>query len=244
MPLFIRDATLIIAVSETTKRDILARYHVDPARVRVVYEGIDREFEPAPEDAVRRIRAQYSQGAPYLLMVGAIEPRKNHYAAVEALARLRAAGYPHKLLIAGAKGWMTEPIFQHARRSSVADAVSFLGFVPQQDLPALYSAADVFLLPSWYEGFGFIVLEAMACGTPVVCSNVGSLPEITGDAALTVAPQDVAGLVQSIRNVLTQPKLRQTMARLGRANAARFHWSTCAQETIAVYREAAARHRG
>jgi glycosyltransferase involved in cell wall biosynthesis len=241
MPLFIRNATLIIAVSETTKRDVLARYGVDPNRVRVVYEGIDSEFVPAPDDAVRHIRAQYSQDAPYLLMVGAIEPRKNHYAAVEALARLREAGYPHKLLIAGAKGWMTDPIFEHAQRSAVADAVSFLDFVPQEDLPALYSAADVFLLPSWYEGFGFIALEAMACGTPVVCSNVGSLPEIARDAALMVAPQDIAGLVQSIRNVLSQSELRETLVRKGKANAARFRWSTCAQETIAVYREAVAR---
>ncbi len=242
MPLFLRSATRIIAVSETTKRDLLDRYAIRGDRIRVVYEGIDSDFAPAAPGDIHRIRTECSHGAPYLLMVGSIEPRKNHAAAIQALALLSQAGYPHRLLIAGAKGWMVEPILRYAQESAVRDRVTFLDFVPQEDLPALYSAADVLLLPSRYEGFGFPALEAMACATPVVCSNVGSLPEITGGAALLVRPDDIAGLAQSVRNVLDQPRLADAMVRKGLANAARFRWQACARETLAVYREAAQLH--
>lgn len=244
MPLFVHNASLVIAVSHRTRLDLVARYSLSEDRVRVVYEGIDEDYTRSSDDQIRRIRARYSGGEPYLLMVGAIEPRKNHVAAMQALALLHDAGYPHRLLVAGGNGWMYEPILRYAELSPVADRITFLGFVPQRELPALYSAADGFLLPSHYEGFGFTALEAMACGTPVICSNVGSLPEVTGKAAILIEPADIGGLAQSVRNVLDQPRLAETMIRLGRDNASRFQWRTCTRETVAVYREAVALHRG
>lgn len=244
MPLFVRHATCVIAVSEQTKRDIVANYDIDGDRVRVIYEGIEGDFAPASEDDVHRVGMQYSKGDPYLLMVGSIEPRKNHIAAIQALDQLSRAGYPHRLLIAGGKGWMYDPILREAKRSLAAEKVSFLGYVPQTDLPALYSGATCLVHPSYYEGFGFIPLEAMACGTPVICSKAGSLPEVAGNAAILVDPDDIAGLVQSIRNIIDQPRLAETMKHLGVANAARFTWQTCARETVEVYREAIGRFSG
>ena len=182
----------------------------------------------------------YSDGYPYLLMVGSVEPRKNHIAAIKTMERLKAAGYHHHLLIAGGKGWMVEPILKYAQTSSAADQIVFLDFIPQAELAALYSGAECLLLPSYYEGFGFTALEAMASGTPVICSNAGSLPEIVGNAALQVEPDDIAGLTQSVRNVLDQPRLAKEITHRGLVNASRFRWDRCAQETVDVYRKAIA----
>ncbi len=240
MPLFVRRADAIIAVSRHTRRDLIEEYRLPAGKVHVVYEGIDASFRPASGDEQARVREQYSPDRPYLLMVGTLEPRKNHIAAMRALAELVQAGYPHRLLIAGGTGWMFDSVRQQVQQLRLDDRVVFLGYAPQTDLPALYSAADGFLSPSLYEGFGFPVLEAMACGAPVVCSNASSLPEVAGNAALIVPPHDVAGLTHAIRLLLDQPQVAQHLRRLGLAQAARFRWGTCAAETVAVYRHAAA----
>jgi len=239
MPLFVRRAAAVIAVSHHTRSDVIERYHIDPAKVHVVYEGIDSTFRPAPEAEQRRIRTLYSPDAPYLLMVGTLEPRKNHAAAMHALATLRQSGFPHRLLIAGGDGWLFDPIRELPQEMGLADRVQFLGYVPQDDLPGLYSAADCFLLPSLYEGFGFPVLEAMACGAPVVCTSASSVPEVAGNAALIVPPHDIAGLANAIRIVLDQPQVAARMRELGLAQSRRFRWETCAAETAQIYRHVA-----
>ena len=239
MPLFVRRADAIIAVSRHTRSDLIGRYRIDPAKVHVVYEGINAAFRPAPETEQRRIRAHYSPDAPYFLMVGTLEPRKNHAAAIHALAILRQSDYPHRLLIAGGAGWLFDPIRRLPHEMGLGDRVQFLGYVPQTDLPGLYSAADCFLLPSLYEGFGFPVLEAMACGAPVVCSNVSSVPEVAGNAALIVPPHDVAGLANAIRLVLDQPQIAARLRELGLVQSQRFRWETCAAETAQIYRHVA-----
>ncbi|RME65265.1 MAG: glycosyltransferase family 1 protein, partial [Caldilineae bacterium] len=207
MPLFVGAADGIIAVSHHTRRDLMARYGTPAEKIHVIYEGIDARFAPAPPAAVARVRERYSPDRPYLLMVGTLEPRKNHVTAFRALARLKQQGLSHRLLVVGGRGWLFEPVRQEVERLSLENDVAFTGRVPDEDLPPLYSAAACVLVPSLYEGFGFPVLEAMACGAPVVCSNASSLPEVAGDAALLVDPLDDGALATAVAQVLTNPDL-------------------------------------
>ncbi|CAN5807861.1 glycosyltransferase family 1 protein [soil metagenome] len=243
MPLFVRAADTLIAVSQHTKRDLIELYGAPADKIQVVYEGVDPEFRPSAPAVVQRVRQQYSPGAadngrPYLLMVGTLEPRKNHATAMRALARLKALGFPQRLLVIGGKGWLFEPVQKLVAELGLTDDVTFAGYVPAADLPPLYAGADCTLLPSLYEGFGFPVLEAMACGTPVVSSNVSSLPEVAGDAALLVTPLDDQAVAAAIQRVLTEPGLASTMQTKGIEQAAKFRWDYCAQETVEVYQMA------
>ncbi|MFN8489116.1 MAG: glycosyltransferase family 1 protein [Caldilineaceae bacterium] len=242
MPLFVTRADTIIAVSEQTKRDLIEFYRTPASKIQVVYEGIDSHFRPVAPAELERVRRQYSPGhadapRPYLLMVGTLEPRKNHITAMRALARLKALGFRQRLLIVGGQGWLFEPVQKQVEALGLTDDVTFAGYVPAADLPALYAGADCVLLPSLYEGFGFPVLEAMACGAPVVCSNISSLPEVAGDAALLVAPTDDEALAAAIQRVFTEPGLARVMQTKGFAQAARFRWVQCAQETVTIYQE-------
>lgn len=239
MPLFVRHASAVIAVSQATRQDLIRHYNTDPAKLHVVYEGIDPGFQPAPPDAIARVVAAYSPDRPYLLMVGTLEPRKNHATAMAALAQLRAAGFPHRLLVVGGQGWRFAPIASLVKTMGLEDRVTFTGHVPDADLPPLYSSATCLLLPSLYEGFGFPILEAFACGAPVVCSNVSSLPEVAGDAALLVAPTDAEGLAAAIRRVLEEPGLATHLREAGLRRAAAFRWETCARQTLEIYQMAA-----
>lgn len=235
MPLFVHAASAIIAVSRHTRSDLVTLYGADPAKIHVVYEGVDERFVPAAEDDIQRVAAAYSPGRPYLLMVGTLEPRKNHPAALVALARLKAWGWPHRLLLVGGQGWLFDPIRRQIDALGLAGDVHFAGYVPDADLPPLYSGAACVLVPSLYEGFGFPVLEALACAAPVVCSNASSLPEVAGGAALLVAPADDEGLAHAVHLILSQPQLAASLAEAGRRQAARFRWDACASETAAVY---------
>jgi glycosyltransferase involved in cell wall biosynthesis len=248
MPLFTRAASAIIAVSQQTKRDITALYSIPDEKVQVIYQGIDPAFAPASENEVARVRQRYSPVAdeqsfrPYLLMVGTLEPRKNHAVAMYALARLKAAGFLHRLLIVGGEGWLFAPALALVDQLGLGADVSFAGYVPFVDLPALYSGADCVLAPSLYEGFGFPVAEAMACGAPVVCSNSSSLPEVTGEAALLVPPTDDEALAAALTRVLNEPGLAASLRVRGQRQAARFRWEECAAATVALYQKLAARY--
>ena len=235
MPLFVRAATAIIAVSRHTRADLVELYGADPSKIHVVYEGVDERFQPAAPAEVQRVRQTYSPDRPYLLMVGTLEPRKNHAAALRALARLKAWGWPHRLLLVGGRGWLFDPIRQEIDALGLAGDVHFAGYVPDADLPPLYTGADCVLVPSLYEGFGFPVLEALACAAPVVCSDASSLPEVAGDAALLVPPEDDEGLAAAVHLLLSQPQLAGAMAAAGHRQAARFRWDLCARETVEVY---------
>lgn len=242
MPLFVRAADAIIAVSRHTKQDLLELYGTPAEKIHVIYEGIDESFEPAGPSSVAAVRERYGIARPYLLMVGTLEPRKNHAVALRALAALKADGLPHCLVIAGGKGWLFDPIQTLVGELGLSADVIFTGHVPDEDLPSLYSGADCFLMPSLYEGFGFPVLEAMACGTPVICSNASSLPEIAGEYALLVEPEDAAALCRGVQLVLNRPQGRAA-ADSAIAHARRFQWSRNARETLDVYRQTAARRR-
>lgn len=241
MRLFARAADAIIAVSQHTRRDLIDLYGVAPEKIHVIYEGIDASFRPSDAAEVAAVATRYSPDRPYLLMVGTLEPRKNHAVALQALAGLKAAGLPHRLVIAGGHGWLFEPIRRRVDELGLAADVCFAGYVPAAELPVLYTGAACVLLPSLYEGFGFPVLEAMACAAPVVCSNVSSLPEVAGDAAMLVAPHDPAALANAVALVLTQPALAARLRESGLRQAARFRWERCAAETAALYQAVAAR---
>ena len=235
MPLYCRRAGAIITVSESSKRDIVKHYGVDPARVTVVYEAAAPEFAPAPPEAMDDVRRRYGLPEEYLIHVGTIEPRKNLTRLVEALQRLRDAGLTVPLLVVGGKGWLYDDFFRRLEGLEVRDAVFFPGYVPSADLPLLYSAAKLAVMSSVYEGFGLPVLEAMACGTPVVSSNSSSLPEFGGQAARYFDPYDVDAMAVTIERVWAGDDLRAEMGRQGLIQAAKFSWGRAAEETLQIY---------
>ncbi len=241
MPLFVRRADAIIAVSRHTKQDLLELYGTLAQKVFVVEEGIEGHFRPAVEDEVRQVKERHKIRRPYLLMVGTLEPRKNHQLAFEALARLKAGAFPHCLVVAGGGGWLFDDVQRKVDQLQLAEDVLFAGRVPDEDLPALYSGADCFLMPSLYEGFGIPVLEAMACGTPVVCSRASSLPEVAGPAARYIESLTGEGLAEALLDVLQNPQLARQLRTEGMRRAARFCWRDAAVQTVDVYRSAAGR---
>ena len=239
MPLFVRRADAIIAVSSHTKRDLLELYRTPPDKVHVVEEGIEERFSPVAEQKVQLTLEKHSIRRPYLLMVGTLEPRKNHALSFEALARLKAAGWPHCLVVAGSRGWLFDSVQRNLERLQLSDDVIFTGHVPDADLPALYSGADCLLMPSLYEGFGIPVLEAMACGTPVICSKASSLPEVAGPAARYIDSMTGECLAEAVRHVLSNSQLAQQMRTEGLRQSARFCWREAAIKTADVYNAAA-----
>jgi glycosyltransferase involved in cell wall biosynthesis len=185
-----------------------------------------------------RVRERYALGAePFILSLGTIQPRKNYGRLIEAFQRIDSAGA--RLVIAGGKGWLDRPIYEQAVAAGLGKRIQFLGFVKDADLPALYSAAAVFALPSLYEGFGLPTLEAMACGTPVVTSNVSSLPEIVAGAALTVDPRDVDGLAGALSTAMADSALRTRLTTAGVKRAKMFTWEKAAKQLYEHYQKLA-----
>jgi len=237
MPRFLQAADAIIAVSECTKRDAIRFYNIPEEKITVIYEGVSSRFRPADPKTVQAIQDKYGLPERFILYVGTIEPRKNLTALLEAYAELRRRLEPPPgLVFTGKKGWLYEGFFRRLRELGLEDKVTFTGYVPDEDLPALYSAATVFAFPSLYEGFGLPPLEAMACGTPVITSSASSLPEVVGEAGILVDPYDVGGLVRAMKRVLMDEGKRKEMRGKGLRQAARFSWEKTARETLKVYR--------
>ncbi len=238
MPHFLRRADAIVAVSECTRRDAVRLYGVPPEKVSVIYEGVNPALRPVEDpDVIAAARARYARNQPFLLFLGTIEPRKNIPALVDALQVLRARGFPHRLLVAGRRGWLYQGVFEHARQAGMESQVDFLDYVPDADLPALFAACDAFVFPSLYEGFGLPPLEAMACGAPVVCSNTSSLPEVVGDAALCVNPREPAEIAAAVERVIGDNRLRAELRAKGLAQGTKFSWERAARETLQVYQK-------
>lgn len=235
MPLYCRRAGAIIAISQSTRRDLIAHYGVEPDKITVVYEAAAPHFCPVPREQLAQVRAKYGLPERFLLHVGTLEPRKNLVRLLETIHALRKENADVKLVLVGAKGWLYEGFFRRLDELSLGDAVKLLGYVPDEDLPAVYGAATACVLPSVYEGFGLPVLEAMACGTPVACSRTASLPELGGDAARYFDPLNAEDIASTLRGLWSDEGLRQEMSRRGQAQAARFSWARAAVETMAVY---------
>ncbi|MCA9903211.1 MAG: glycosyltransferase family 4 protein [Anaerolineae bacterium] len=227
----------ILADSQATRNDLIELYGIVPDKITVLLSGVDAHFRPVTDAAARAaVRAKYDLGErPYIFTIGTVQPRKNYARLMLALARLRESGQDVTLVIAGGKGWLEDPIYAALDELKLRDHVRFLGFAADADLPALYSEARALAFPSLYEGFGLPILEAMACGTPVVTANVSSMPEAAGDAALLIDPYDVDALTDALDRLLHDESLRADLIARGQAQAARFTWARAARELIAVY---------
>jgi glycosyltransferase involved in cell wall biosynthesis len=237
-PPSLRRADRVITISEDARRDVIELCGVAPERVTPILLAADPRFKPSEPEDVEAFRRRHGLPERFVLYQGTLQPRKNVETLVRAYALLRSRGSDdHGLVLAGPRGWQYEPIFELTRQLGLEDAVTFPGFVPDDDLPLWYSSATVFAFPSRYEGFGLPLLEAMACGTPVVSSNASSLPEVVGDAGLLVDPSDVEGLCSALRQLLEDEPLRQALSAAGRVRARRFSWQRTASETVQVYRE-------
>lgn len=231
MPRFLKAADAIIAVSECSKRDAMRLYNIPAKKIHVIDEGVDPKFTPMTDpDRLSQVRAKYHLPDRFILHVGTIEPRKNLPLLFEVAAQIK-----EHVVVAGKLGWLTDPILAKVKELGVEDRVTFTGFVADDDLPALISAATVLAMPSKYEGFGLPILEAMACGTPVVASNAASLPEVGGDAVLYAWPDDVRSWTSLLTLALDDLELRGWLRQKGLRQAAKFRWDVMARETAKVY---------
>lgn len=229
-----RHATHIIAVSNSTKKDLMDTLKVPSSRISVVYEGVDHKFfyrRDAQE--VRKVRLKYGLDSKYLLFVGTIQPRKNIIKLIQAYAKLQNRKVD--LVLVGKPGWLYDEIYKAPKKYSVSSFVKFLGFVSEEDLPSLYSGSEAFVLPSLYEGFGLPILEAMACEVPVITSNTSSMPEVSGDNALLVKPNDVNDISHNLSRILNEEDLRLKLKDKGREWSRKFSWEKTAKETIRVF---------
>jgi glycosyltransferase involved in cell wall biosynthesis len=237
VPRSIAQATHILADSRATRDDLAAIWQVPLEKITVLYSGVSRSFAPLDDVGVlRAMRQRYGLGdEPYVLSVSTIQPRKNYRMLIQSFRDV-SRQLPHHLVIAGGRGWLFEAVMAEVDRQGLADRVHFAGFVADTDLPALYSAADLFVFPSLYEGFGLPILEAMACGTPVLSSDASCLPEVAGDAAVLVSPHDVHAWSEAQLKLLTSPGLRAGLVEAGLARAHQFSWEKSAQKLLGVYR--------
>lgn len=238
-----RRACMILVDSASSRYDVIRLLRIPPERVRVVYLAADEAVAtPPPAGQVEAVKAKYGLRDPFVLYLGGVDKRKNVPALLKAMAALPPE-LPWQLAVSGRLTRHNPRLFpdlpQIVADLHIADRVRFLGFAPDEDKPALYHAATCFAFPSLYEGFGLDPLEALACGTPVVCSNRSSLPELMGEAALLVDPDNTASFAAALERVLTDADLRADLARLGPLQAARFHWDDTARQTFAAYRQAA-----
>lgn len=224
-------ATGLIAVSKATKEDLVKRAGINPEKISVVYEGYDKKlFKPVKQEIVRnRLKYFDIEVGKYFLFVGTIQPRKNLERLIQAFSKTTGTN----LVIAGSKGWLSEAIYKLPRKLSIEDRVKFLGYVPEKDLPALYSGAQALVFPSLFEGFGLPILEAQACGCPVITSNISSMPEVAGKGALYVNPYSVDDIVKGMERVQSTG-YRVQLIKNGFENIKRFSWEKCAAQTLEV----------
>ncbi|RME82297.1 MAG: glycosyltransferase family 1 protein [Caldilineae bacterium] len=234
-----RRARRVIAVSEATALDLQRLLRIPAGKIDVVYNGVDTRYHPLPDEEVAAYRRRAGWPEAFILTLGTLEPRKNHVMLLQAYAQYRRmSDRPLPLLIGGGKGWYYDTIFAQVEALELTPFVHFLGFVPAETLPWLYNAATLFVYPSRYEGFGLPVAEAMACGLPVITSSVSSLPEVAGDAALLVDPDDPHTLAELMATVLDHPEEQMRLREAGLRRAQRFRWHTTAADTAAVYTRA------
>jgi glycosyltransferase involved in cell wall biosynthesis len=236
VPRSVQQADHVIAVSKATRQDLIELYQTPPEKITVLYHGVTPEFQPITNPAqLAAVRQKYGLGNnPFILSVSTIQPRKNYQRLIRALAQIDSS---YALVIAGGKGWGYEAVFEEVSRLGLEKRVHFPGFIADADLPALYSTASVFVYPSLYEGFGLPILEAMACGTPVVASNQSSLPEVVGEAGLLVDPYNVDAIAAAMSQLLHNPNLQQQLSSAGQQQAKNFTWDGMACELLKLYRQ-------
>ncbi len=244
LPSVVRKAAAVITISQSAKADIVRVLKVPAARVHVVYGAAGSEFQRISDAReLERVKRKYRLDVPFVLAVGTLEPRKNLPRLVRAFARLRRGGRGEQLVLAGQLGWHYRPLMQLIECSDLRGAVRLPGYVPPEDLPAFYNLARAVAFPSFYEGFGLPIVEAMASGTPVLTSNCSSMAEIGAGAALLVDPSSEEDIEHGLLRLVTENPLREELSAAGLARAAEFSWDRAAAETAAVYRHIASRGR-
>ena len=233
-------ADKIIAVSHATKEDLVKLTKVDKDRIVVIHNGYDSNlFKPIAlsNGEIEKFRKRYGLPEDFVLYVGTLEKRKNVEVLIKALGMLREKGKKYTLVVVGKKGWKYENVFRLIRRYKLKDQIIFTGYVPKVDLPMFYNLAKVFVYPSLYEGFGLPPLEAMACGCPVISSNVSSIPEVVGDAGILINPRDADELAKNIEEVMESETLQKELMHKGMHRAKKFSWEKSARRTWEVYEE-------
>jgi glycosyltransferase involved in cell wall biosynthesis len=235
VPWSARHAAAVVTVSQHARSEVMELYGLPDQRVHVTRLAADEHFRPISAESCGSALEELGLEASYLLCVGTVQPRKNLERVVQAYALLAPSSRP-KLVIAGPEGWHSSRVFESVRRHRLEDQVRFVGYVSPNQLVALYNGAAAFAYPSLYEGFGLPVLEAMACGTPTLTSDLSSLPEVAGNAAVLVDPRDVDSIRMGLEQVLLDTDLRLRLREAGYRQAARFSWDRCGRETAAVYR--------
>lgn len=231
-----RTADRLIAVSESTKRDLVKIYKANPAKITVVLEGVDPEYFDAPDISLQtELKQKFDIAGDYLYYIGSLEPRKNVVAIMRGLSYLKQQGFDNiKLVISGGKGWLNEEIFAEVEKLNLVSDIIFTGPVTEAEKMAWLKGAKAFVFPSFYEGFGLPVLEAMASGCPVITSNTSSLPEVTGDTALLINPENQAELNQALEKLISNPELSSTLSKQAVQRAHQFTWDQTATTTLKV----------
>jgi len=238
LPRILSKADKIIVDSRSTKNDVKKFYPQHAEKVKVIYAGVESQFYPRSQREVERILKKYHLDFKYFFFLGTLEPRKNILRLIEAFIKWKREGnVEHRLVITGRKGWFYKEILEKIQKSAHSQDIIFTDFVDDEDLPFLYSGAEMFLYPSLYEGFGLPVLEAMACGTPVVTSNLSSLPEVTGEAGLLIDPLNVEEIVLAMEKLSRDRKTLDELQKRGLERAKLFSWERAAKETMELYKE-------
>jgi glycosyltransferase involved in cell wall biosynthesis len=233
-----KKADHIITVSEYSKRDIAHTYDVSPEKITVTYEGAGDEFVPLdPEKARLELARKYGIDCEFILYLGRLQARKNLARVVEAYARVRHSGLRHKLVLAGKQDTLFQPVLSRIRELKLENDILLPGYVPAEDVPVFFNGADVFIYPSFYEGFGLPVMEAMACGTPVITSRGSSLEEVAGAGAVLVDPMDEGSIADALIQVLGDAELRHQLGQAGLARSHQFNFKNAAEQTIRVYEQ-------
>ena len=247
VPRSVKRATHVLADSQATKDDLIELFGTPAEKITVLYSGVEARFAPVRDPVkIDRVCAKYQLPRPFILSVGTLQPRKNYGRLIEAFAQIfRHPSTPLRsvqnafadwhLVITGGKGWMFESIFEQVKQLGLESRVHFPGFVDDADLPVLYSAADLFAYVSLYEGFGLPLLEAMACGTPVIGSNTSSLPEVIGEVGAQVDPRNVDDITHALMRMMGEPELRERSIGMGLERAKLFTWDKAAKELLTIY---------
>ncbi|RMH01953.1 MAG: glycosyltransferase family 1 protein [Chloroflexi bacterium] len=237
VPWSVRRATHVLADSQATKTDLETIWGVPAEKITVLYCGVNEHFRPVTDGKrITAVLRKYQlDNIPYILTVGTVQPRKNYQMLIRAFAPI-ATQFPHHLVIAGGRGWLYDDMLAEVQRLNLTDRVHFIGFVDDDDLPALYSAATLFVFPSLYEGFGLPLLEAMACGTPVVTSNASSLPEVVGETAVLLPPHTPEPWTNTLHQLLTDSNARSHLQAQGFQQVQKFSWETAAHQLIQIYK--------
>jgi len=236
IPLYLRKTTRIIAVSHTSKKDIIKFTGVDKSKIVAVHVATDIFTGPLNSSFIEKVKTKYALPSRFILHVGIIYPEKNVERLIQAFAKV-AEKFPHKLVLVGGFRWKYGGVFNLIEKFNLKDKVIMTNWIPRSELPAFYKLADLFAFPSLYEGFGVPVLEAMACGCPVVTSSTGATPEVVGDAALIVNPKSVDEIYKATVRVLEDEKLKKELVSKGYARAKKFSWEKSARETLSVFKE-------